>query len=141
PLKAQTSDPLPSVTMEEAVDRAISNYPRIQSARLQIEQQEALKKTAWDLGNTGVYTGGEELGNGNDGVYTTIGVQQQNVDIFGVAPKLNAQRQRVALAEAALNLDELELTQQVKKAYASAYVSRKNLELYNQLDSVYRNFL
>lgn len=141
PLKAQTSDPLPSVTMEEAVDRAISNYPRIQSARLQIEQQEALKKTAWDLGNTGVYTGGEELGNGNDGVYTTIGVQQQNVDIFGVAPKLNAQRQRLALAEAALNLDELELTQQVKKAYASAYVGRKNLELYNQLDSVYRDFL
>lgn len=141
PLKAQTIDPPPSITMEEAVNRAISNYPKLKSARLQVEQQEVLKKTAWDLGSTGVYTAGEELGNGNDGVYTTIGVQQQGMDIFGIAPKLKAQKQRVVLAEAALNLNELELKQQVKEAYATAYISRKNLELYNQLDSVYQQFL
>ncbi len=141
PLEAQTTDTLPSISMEEAITRAIGNYPKLETARLQVAQQKALKNTAWDLGTTQVFTGGEELGNGNEGVYTTIGVQQQGVDVFGIGPKLNAQKQRVVLAEAALTLNELELKQQVKEAYAAAYISRKSLKLYDELDSVYRQFL
>lgn len=74
---------------------------------MEIEQQEALKKTAWNLGNTQVFTGDEELGENNRGVYTTIGVQQQGIDVFGIVPRLKVQKQKVALAEAALGLDEL----------------------------------
>ncbi|MEX2564342.1 MAG: CusA/CzcA family heavy metal efflux RND transporter [Cyclobacteriaceae bacterium] len=140
PLKAQQSDSLPVITLEEAVSKAIANYPKIKSARLQIEQQKALKKTAWDLGNTQFFTAGEEIGETREGVYTTIGVQQQNIDVFGIAPKLKVQKQRIALAEAALNLNELELTQKVKEAYANAYVAMRNLELYERLDSVYQEF-
>ena len=141
PLQAQTTGPLRPITMEEAVGKAMGSYPKLQAAKLEVKQQEALKKAAWDLGSTGIYTGGEEIGNGNEGVYTTIGVQQQGMAIFGIAPKLNAQQQRVVLAEAALYLSELELKQQVKEAYVAAYISRKNLERYNQLDSVYQQFL
>lgn len=141
PLKAQTTDSLPTISLEEALDKAIENYPKLKVAKLKVAQQEALKKTAWDLGSTGIYTGGEEIGNGNEGVYTTIGVQQQGIAVFGIAPKLSAQKQRVVMAEAALHLNELELKQQVKEAYATAYISRKNLELHNQLDSVYQQFL
>ncbi|MEX2594736.1 MAG: TolC family protein [Anditalea sp.] len=140
PLKAQQTDSLPAVTMEEAVNKAIANYPTLKTARLKIEQQEALKKTAWDLGNTQIFTGGEEIGRSGEGVYTTIGVQQQNIDVFGITPGLKMQNQKVALAEAALGLNELELRQQVKEAYASAYVAKKKLELYSQLDSVYQEF-
>jgi cobalt-zinc-cadmium resistance protein CzcA len=140
PLKAQQSDVLPVITMEEAIHKALTTYPKIKTTKLKIEQQEALKKTAWDLGETKVFTGGEEIGGSDDGVYTIIGVQQQNIDIFGIAPRIKVQNQKVALAEAALNLNELELRQQVKEAYASAYVAKRNLELYNQLDSVYQEF-
>lgn len=139
PSHAQVPDSLPVITMEDAVNKAIKNYPKIRSARLKIEQQEALKSTAWDFGNTQVFTGGEEINDG-EGVYTTLGIQQQNIDVFAIAPKLKAQNQRVALAKAALDLNELELMQEVKKAYASAFVARKSLELYNQLDSVYKEF-
>ncbi|RZS97528.1 CusA/CzcA family heavy metal efflux RND transporter [Cecembia calidifontis] len=141
PLKAQQADSLPAITIEEAVNKAIANYPKIKSARLKIEQQETLKKTAWNLGNTQIFTEGEEIEKKSGrGVYTTIGIQQQNIDIFSIAPKLKVQKQKVVLAEAALNLSELELMQQVKQAYAAAYIARKNLELYNQLDSVYQEF-
>ena len=140
PIIAQQKDSLPAITMEEAVSKALSNFPELRTSRLQIEQQETLKKTAWDLGNTQIFTGGEEIGESGQGVYTTIGVQQQNIDVFGIAPKLKVQRQRIALAEAALNLNELQLIQQVKEAYATAYVTRINLELYERLDSVYQEF-
>ena len=118
----------------------VLNYPRLKAARLSVDQQSVLKKTAWNLGNTQVYTAGEEISQGGNGVYTTIGIQQQNIDVFGVAPKLKAQKQRVALAESALELNELQLQQEVKMAYANAYVARQNLELFAQMDSVYRNF-
>lgn len=140
PSHAQQADNLPSITMDKAVNKAIANYPTLKSANLEIEQQEVLKKTAWDLGNTQIFTGGEELSGSDRGIYTTIGVQQQNIDIFGIAPRLKLQNQKVALAEAALNLNELELRQQVKQAYAAAYVAKRNLELYQRLDSIYQDF-
>ena len=74
------------------------------------------------------------------GVYTTIGVQQQQMDIFGIAPKLKARKSQVALAEAALNLSKLELQQKVKEAYANAWIARQNYQLYQRLDSIYQNF-
>ena len=140
PLHAQNYLPLPTVTMEEAINMSIKSFPKLKAARLQIEQQEVLKKTAWNLGNTQVYTAGEEIGQGGNGVYTTIGIQQQNMDVFGIAPKLKAQKQRVALAESVFELNQLELKREVKLAYAKAFIAHQNVELFLQLDSVYRNF-
>ena len=138
-LKAQSQDTLFPITLEEAIQKAKSAYPKIQAARLEVENQEALKKTAWDLGNTKVFTGGEEL-SGNQGVYTIVGVQQQNIDVFGVAPKMRLQKERIALAGAALNLSELELKYQVKTSYGTLYAARKQYELYMELDSAFLEF-
>lgn len=140
PLQAQQKDSLPPISMEDAVNKAIANYPKLKSARLGVSQQEALKKTAWDLGKTEVFTGGEELGGNGEEVYTTLGIQQQDIAIFGISPRLKVHAQKVALAEAALNLDELELRRQVKEAYVAAYVAKVNLGLYKRLDSVYQDF-
>ncbi len=137
---AQNVEQLPTISMKEAIEKSAKNFPKLKAARLQVEQEQALKKTAWNLGNTQVYTAGEEISQNGNGVYTTIGVQQQNIDVFGIAPKMKAQKQRVALAESALELNELQLMQEVKMAYAKAYVAHQNLQLFSQLDSVYRNF-
>ena len=139
PVNAQQMDSLPAISMNEAMEKAIASYPQLKAIKLKIEQQEALKSTAWDLGNTNIFTGGEEINKG-EGVYTTIGIQQQNIDVFGIAPKLKLQDQRIMLAEAALGLSELDLRQQVKLAYASAYVAKRNLKLYSELDSIYSDF-
>lgn len=133
----QEKDSLPTITLEQARKRAVENYPKIQSARLEIESQQALKKTAWDFGNTQVFTGKEEVGNGSDGVYTQFGIQQQQIDIFGIAPKLKLQKERVALAEKALDLSVIELEREVSQAWAMVYATKNNYQVYEQLDSVF----
>jgi len=138
-LDVQAQDKLRAISMEDAVERAVENYPLLQSARLEIEQQDALKKTAWQLGNSQIFTSGEEIGNGQ-GVYTRIGIQQQNIDVFSIGPNLKVQSQQVALAETALTLSTYELKQKVREAYAQAYIQLQRLNLYKQLDSIYQEF-
>ena len=53
---------------------------------------------AYELGNTQVFTGGEEIADGQ-GIYTLVGVGQQNIDLLGISAKRRLQRQRIALAE------------------------------------------
>ena len=133
----QPQDSLPTITLDQARKRAVESYPKIQSARLEIENQEVLKKTAWDFGNTQVFTGKEEVGNGSDGVYTQFGIQQQQIDVFGIAPRLKLQKERVALAEKALDLSVIELEREVSQAWAMVYATKNNYQVYEQLDSVF----
>ncbi|MGK7396068.1 MAG: CusA/CzcA family heavy metal efflux RND transporter, partial [Candidatus Cyclobacteriaceae bacterium M3_2C_046] len=146
----EKQDSLPTLTMAEAVERAVNAYPSIRAARLEVENQKALKKTAWNLGNTSIFTGGEELGGGSasdetadaesSGVYTLIGIQQSNIDVFGISSALQLQKERIALSRAALELSKEELMLQVKTAYADLYALKEKLGLYERLDSVFRDF-
>lgn len=137
PLKAQKLDTLPSISLENAQQKAVENYPTIKSAMLEVENQQVLKKTAWDLGNTSVFTGVEEQGNGSDGVYTQIGVQQQNIDIFGIAPKSKLFEKREALAKEALNLSILEVKREVSQAWAKVFATKQRYKVYQSLDSLF----
>src|SRR5690606_17880133 len=74
--KAQSVDDLPTITLEQARKQAVAYYPRIQAAKLEIENQEALKKTAWDLGSTSIFTAGEKIGVGSEATYMRIGIKQ-----------------------------------------------------------------
>lgn len=136
---AQYHDPVP-IALNDAVSRAAKNYPSIQAAQLEVENQQVLRKTSWDFGNTTVFTGGEELSSGGDGVYTVIGIQQQDIDIFGMGPKSKMNRQKVALAEAALDLSEAELIYQVKMSYIRLLTAQRRHELFEAMDSVFVKF-
>ncbi|QCK15166.1 CusA/CzcA family heavy metal efflux RND transporter [Mangrovivirga cuniculi] len=139
PLTAQEKDTIQSLSIEEAVERAKNRFPDIKSSVLEIQNQEALKKTAWDLGNTRVFTNGEEIGE-NQGVYTVVGIQLQNIDIFSVPSKSKLQNEQIALASTALELDYLELEREVKTAYGNLFAAKKSLDLYKSLDSVFSDF-
>lgn len=129
------------ISIDHAVSRALEKYPSIQASKLQVEQQQKLVKTGLDLGSTQIYTGGEELQFGEEGgVYTMLGIQQQQMDVFGSFSKVKAQKRRVALAEAALNLTKQQLVQEVKTAYGNLVVAQRKLELYKGLDSIYKEF-
>ncbi|PRY13838.1 cobalt-zinc-cadmium resistance protein CzcA [Pontibacter ummariensis] len=132
---------LPALSVEEAVQRAVTNYPSITAAQLDIESQQALKKTAWNLGSTQVFTGKEEYGQGNeDAVDNRIGIQQQNIEVFGVAPKLRLQQEQVGLAQSVLKLTALEVAREVRIDWSDAYAARRRYVLYEQLDSVLAEF-
>lgn len=133
------NDTLPVVSLEQAVEISKENYPLLITKRLEIQKQNALKGTAYDLGNTQVFTGGEEISEGQ-GIYTIVGVGQQNINLFGIGSKKRLQKQRIALAETALDLTALQVAQEVKKVWSQAYQQRQKYELYRELDSIYSQF-
>src|SRR5690625_5997272 len=103
-----TADSLQDISIEEAYQKAKADYPGVRSTRLEIESREALKKTAWDLGTTRVFTGKEEVGNGAPGIQTLLGVEQQGIAPFSIAPERNLRKEQTGLAESTLDLTLLE---------------------------------
>ena len=60
--------------------------------------------------------------------------------MFGISAKKRLQEQRIQLAQKAFQLSELDLELEVKKAWANALQSKRNYNLYKELDSIYTNF-
>ena len=137
--EVQQSDTLTNISLKKAVEISKENYPLLKTKQLEIRKQKALKGTAYDFGNTQVFTGGEEISD-NQGIYTIVGVGQQNINLFGIGAKKRLQKQRITLAETALELSELQVEQEVKKAWSQAYQQRQKFELYRELDSIYSQF-
>ena len=136
-VKAQETEVnLSEISQEEAVQMALLNYPLLKNKKLEIEQQEVLKKSTWDLGRTQIYTGGEELNDGQ-GNYTMVGLQQQGIDIFGILPKKELFKERIALAKEAYELSQLQVTREVRKTWAEAYSAKQQYQLFIELDSLY----
>ena len=133
------TDTLPKITLLEAVKLSKSNYPLLKQKQLEITKQEQLKTIAYDFGTTKIFTGGEEI-NSDNGVYTTVGIGQSSIDIFGIGAKKRLQEQRIQLAQKAYKLSELELELEVKKAWAYCYQMKRKYNLYKELDSIYNNF-
>lgn len=138
--KAQPPQDFPTISIEEAVQKARGNYPSLKAAELEIQRQQALKNTAWDLGNTQVFTGAEEQGSEVDGVYTTIGIQQQQIDLFSIGAKNKLGNEKIALAEKAYDLSTLQLEKVVKQSWGDVYTAKKLFFIYNELDSIYQQF-
>src|SRR5690606_9202540 len=111
----------------------------LKQKQLEITKQEQLKATAYDFGTTQIFTGGEEV-NSDNGIYTTIGIGQSNIDVFGIGSKRKLQEQRIQLAQKAFQLSELELELEVKKAWSKCYQMKRNYNLYKELDSIYSKF-
>src|SRR5690625_2277510 len=138
--KAIPADRLPGISVQQAVEKARASYPAVQSARLTVESREALKKTAWDLGDTRVFTGKEEVGNEAPGIRTIIGIEQGGIDPFSIAPKLDVRKGQVGLAQSSLDLTLLQVERQVRTVWGDAYVAKRQYRLYEQLGSVVTEF-
>jgi len=126
-----------TVTMNEAVAMGIENHPTMKAAELGVEKAKVLKGSAWDLGNTQLFTGADEVGNNNISTYTTIGIGQTNMDIFGISSKNKLSTAVIKVAESTVELTSLELKQQIKLLWIKAYISKRLYESYIEIDSVY----
>ena len=135
-LKAQDS----TFTLQQAIVRAKENYPALKVAQLEIEKQEALKSTAYDLGSTSVYTGKEEMGNDLPGIQNQFGINQNDIDVFGVFSKNKLGNARLQLAYSGQNLTEYTLVRNVSIAWYKVVNAKLQWQLYQQLDSLYANF-
>lgn len=138
-LQAQNNQQLVPISIDDAVEQVVKHYPALKASQLEVESQQALKKTAWDFGKTSVFTGGEEL-NENEGVRTLVGVQQQNIDLFSIAAKNKLQKEKIALAESNLQLSNAELKYAVKQDYGNLYAKKQLYQLHQELDSTFSDF-
>ena len=138
-LNAQNNDNLPSISLENAVKRAKNNYPLIKIAQMRVKSQQALKNTAWEIGNTELANGGEEINKNNDGIYTLFSLRQ-DLDVLQIKSKLNVQKKMTDISIAELNLTEREVEQEVSIAYGNVYTAIRQYILFSQIDSVYSVF-
>ena len=129
------------INLSNAIELAKKNYPSIQAAKLNVQKQQALKATAYDLGSTSIFSGKEEVGNDLPGIKTNAGIVQSDMDIFSIPAKAKLAKTFINLAEAGLNLAEKELVKDVSVAYYNLAYTSQNLQLYRQIDSIYSNFL
>lgn len=130
-----------SISLKQAVDKAQRYYPELKAAALTVKKEEALRKTAWDLGTTQLFTGGEELPDnveGNKGIYTTIGVSQEGIDVFGILPQKKWHSQKIALSQMSYDLSSIALKREVQKAWSAAYTAKGKYKLYVELDSTFK---
>ena len=118
----------------------MTSYPLLNAAELKVQKQQSLKKTTWDFGQTGIFTAAEEQGETNLGTNTTVGFQQQNIDLFSIPAKTKLQEARIAMAGTSRNLNAKQITREVKIAYGKAYTARRKLVLMQQIDSVFEIF-
>ncbi len=127
-------------TLQKAIERAKENYPAIKAASLDVDKQKALKSTVWDFGTTSVYTGKEEVGNGELGVNNQIGIDQNDIDVFAIAAKSKQVNARTRQAVSALNLTEFMVVRDVRAAWYRTLFAKRQWELYLHLDSLYADF-
>ena len=129
-----------NVTLQQAIDSAKKNFPAIKAAQLEIERQEALKSTAFDLGSTSVFTGKEETGNGVPGIHNKVGFGQSDIDILGIFTKSREAGERIEQANKGRELTEKTLERDVSIAWYRALYTKKQWQLFLRLDSLYANF-
>ncbi len=126
------------LTLDEAIKIALQNNPQIKSASLEVDQQNALKKTAFDLPKTNISVLNGQynseikdtyIGITQDIYFPTVYVQQNKV-----------QKQNVLLSEKSLAVTQAELIRNVKSAYYQLVYTNEYLRLLTYQDSVYKNF-
>ena len=128
-------------TLQQSIALAKENYPAIKAAQMEVERQSKLKSSAYDFGITSVYTGKEEVGNGQPGIQNVVGFSQNEVDLIGMFSKSKMGNSRINRAEAARDLTESMVVREVSMAWNNALISKQQWELYKQLDTIYADFL
>lgn len=136
PLVAQ--EKLQKITIEEAVSIALENNPSIKAANLEVEKQEILKKSAFDLDKTSIsYTKGQ------------INAQQQDYQweisqdfkfptVYGTQSKL--QKERIALSEVSMTLQKNNLERTVRNTYMQLQYTKSRFILIEELEKDFQDF-
>ncbi len=140
PFFGKAQDQKQELSLEEALDRAYKNYPIMQQAGLNIEQQQALKKTAFNFGTTQLTTGGEEIGENGRGVYTPFMINQQNIDIFSMSAKSKYYKKAINAAEVEQQLQWQDLKRWVSQDWVRSSVDYARLQWVNRFMDINNDF-
>lgn len=133
-VKAQTN----TLTLQNALDLATKNYPTIQQATLQTQQQQALTGTATILDPFNINTG---LGQINSNVFDyNVGVAQGFKLPNAYKAEKNLLKQNVSVAKSYEAVTKNELIKNVSNAYYNWLYSWQEYNLLLQTDSIFADY-
>jgi cobalt-zinc-cadmium resistance protein CzcA len=140
PLQAQEQPAIEALSLDEAIRVALQNHPAMQKANLQVEQQEALKKTAFDFEQTSLFHQREETNGEEFPGISSYGVQQ-NIDFpTTYLRKYAFQQEKVNQSLLSRDISANQLIAQVSQAYNAWLLAESRLRLVQRQDSIFRNF-
>jgi cobalt-zinc-cadmium resistance protein CzcA len=138
PANAQTI-PSQSLNIQQAISTAITNNQNVQSSRLQITQQQALRGSAAELGKTNFNIQYGQINSTKNDNNISI---QQNIPFPGLFKNQRAvYNARIGAAEIGLNVTKNQLTYEVRQAYTQLAYFVALQKLYVNQDSIYGAFL
>ena len=135
PAKAQTP-----VSLTQARSMALQTYPLLRAGELHVESAQALRGTAYDIGETELSTGAEEKGKGNPDGITNIITVRQSLDILAIGARRSMLRQQENVAKAEQEVLKREITQEVSTDYTLLYVAKQRANVMRQIESAYKDF-
>jgi len=127
-----------SLTLNDAIKIARQNNPQIKSATLEVEQQNVLKKTSFDLPKTNISVLNGQYSSKARDIY--IGITQDIYFPTVYIQQNEVQNQSVTLSEKNLAVTQNELIKNVTSAYYQLMYASEFLKLQFYQDSIYRNF-
>lgn len=113
---SQAQVTLQTISQEEAVERAMSQYPGIRADRLAADYEAAIARTGYELLPAELFYSEEEYGEGVVGVQS-FGIRQAFEFPFTSIRKSQVGRSQANLAEARFNLTQSEFARDVRKAW------------------------
>ncbi|MDX5482024.1 MAG: efflux RND transporter permease subunit, partial [Hymenobacteraceae bacterium] len=139
PARAQEK-PVQVLSLEQAVQEALQQYPAMRKAELQVEQQKVLKSTALDFGRTSLFHQREETNGKEIQGIESYGVQQQFDFPTTYLRRTEHRQAQLDQSIASRNLSANELVAEVSQAYSEWLLAQSRLRLVQRLDSIYRRF-
>jgi cobalt-zinc-cadmium resistance protein CzcA len=129
---------LAQFTLDSAYAR-LESHPAITSADYQVKSAEAMTGTAFKAGQTQLFVSGEELRRGQ-GVFTLLGVGQQNLDLLNTGRRRRYLEAQVLSVQAQRELKLLEGRRACGLAYVRSIIYQKQDSILNRQDSLLRDF-
>jgi cobalt-zinc-cadmium resistance protein CzcA len=124
------------ITMAEAVEIALVSNPGLIAGQLAVQQQEALKKSAFDFGDTRInYTRGE--------LNTRIidyEIQISQGFSLNYLSQANLQKEKIKLSESDLYISRSELIRDVRSTFTLLQLSKLKLAYIDSLEGYFSRF-
>ena len=119
-----------TVTLEQAVETALTNHPRLKMAESEIERTRASKGEAWDGGNTSFSYSWGQL-NGTDRHDNELAVEQSLGSLLTPFYKNALSNTQISKGESYRDMVKKEITAEVKRAWAYYQYAYQLNALYN----------
>ncbi len=127
------------ISLEDALKKAMKDYPALRAVRLKTSSKEAMKETVTPFGELDLSGGGEEIGHGNDAIYTLARVRQ-NLDLFSMKGKKAVLTGQAGVAKAEEAVAERDIARMVAADYINDYAARQRWINMLHSDSLYADF-